>query len=95
MRRRDAASARCTPPNRSRQVTFPVFGGAADVPVNGRFAEFLHSLGVPRWRAWIGALSGKGWWRMSGSPAMEGMTLAWFESQGLVSLTMKYEQLNR
>ena len=63
--------------------------------VNGRFAEFLHSLGVPRWRAWIGALSGKGWWRMSGSPAMEGMTLAWFESQGLVSLTMRYEQLNR
>jgi RNA-directed DNA polymerase len=62
----------------------------------GPIAEFLHQLGVPKWRAWIGALSGKGWWRLSGSPpATEGMSLAWFESQGLVSLTMRYEQLNR
>jgi RNA-directed DNA polymerase len=62
----------------------------------GPIAEFLHQLGVPKWRAWIGALSGKGWWRLSGSPpAAEGMSLAWFESQGLVSLTMRYEQLNR
>lgn len=63
-------------------------------------AEFLHRLGVPKWRAWIGALSGKGWWRLSGSlsgspPATEGMTLAWFESLGLVSLVQRYEQLNR
>ena len=58
-------------------------------------ADFLHRLGVPKRRAWIGALSGKGWWRLSGSPpAMEGMTLAWFESQGLVSLTQRYAQLN-
>jgi RNA-directed DNA polymerase len=62
----------------------------------GPIAEFLHQLGVPTWRAWIGALSGKGWWRLSGSPpATEGMSLAWFESQGLVSLTVRYEQLNR
>lgn len=59
-------------------------------------AEFLHQLGVPKWRAWIGALSGKGWWRLSGSPpAMEGMTLAWFDSLGLVSLVQRYGQLNR
>ncbi|MDQ3224037.1 MAG: group II intron reverse transcriptase/maturase [Gemmatimonadota bacterium] len=59
-------------------------------------ADFLHRLGVPKWRAWIGALSGKGWWRLSGSPpAMEGMTLAWFESLGLVSLVQRYGQLNR
>ncbi len=62
----------------------------------GSIAEFLHQLGVPKRRAWIGALSGKGWWRKSGSPpAMEGMTLAWFESLGLVSLAQRYEQLNR
>lgn len=62
----------------------------------GPIAEFLHQLGVPKWRAWIGALSGKGWWRLSGSPpATEGMSLAWFESLGLVSLVRRYEQLNR
>lgn len=62
----------------------------------GPIAAFLHELGVPKWRAWIGALSGKGWWRLSGSPpAMEGMTVAWFESLGLVSLAQRYEQLNR
>jgi RNA-directed DNA polymerase len=52
----------------------------------GPIAEFLHQLGVPKWRAWIGALSGKGWWRLSGIPPVtEGMTLAWLESQGLVT----------
>lgn len=59
-------------------------------------ADFLRQLGLPEWRAWIGALSGKGWWRQSGSPpAMEGMNLAWFESLGLVSLVQRHELLNR
>ena len=59
-------------------------------------ADFLRRRGVPAWRAWIGALSGKGWWRLSGSPpATEGMPLAWFESLGLMSLSQRYEQLNR
>jgi RNA-directed DNA polymerase len=59
-------------------------------------ADFLHRLGVPKWRAWIGALSGKGWWRLSGSPpSAEGMSVAWFESLGLVSLVRRYGQLNR
>jgi len=59
-------------------------------------ADFLRRLGVPERRAWIGALSGKGWWRLSGSPpATEGMSLAWFESLGLLSLVQRYEQLNR
>ncbi len=59
-------------------------------------ADFLHRLGAPKWRAWIGALSGKGWWRLSGSPpAMEGMTRAWFESLGLVNLVQRHGQLNR
>jgi RNA-directed DNA polymerase len=59
-------------------------------------ADWLRSLGVPERRAWILALSGKGWWRLSGSPqAAEGMSLAWFESQGLVKLLSRYDQLNR
>jgi RNA-directed DNA polymerase len=51
-------------------------------------ADFLQSLGVPEWRAWILALSGKGWWRKAFSyQATEAMTLAWFENQGLIPLT--------
>jgi RNA-directed DNA polymerase len=50
-------------------------------------ADFLQSLGVPEWRAWILALSGKGWWRKALSyQATEAMTLAWFRAQGLVPL---------
>jgi RNA-directed DNA polymerase len=58
-------------------------------------ADWLRKLGVPQWRAWILAGSGKGWWRMSGSPsANEGMSNRWFESQGLMSLTSRYQQLH-
>jgi RNA-directed DNA polymerase len=57
-------------------------------------ADFLQSLGVPEWRAWLLALSGKGWWRKAGSPqAHEGMTVAWFKKQGLVSLVDRYVAL--
>jgi RNA-directed DNA polymerase len=50
-------------------------------------ADFLEGNGVPQWRAWLLALSGKGWWRMAGSPqAAEAMTIAWFDQLGLVSL---------
>jgi len=57
-------------------------------------ADFLQSLGVPEWRAWRLALSGKGWWRLAGSPqACEGMTIAWFKEQGLVSLVDRYVAL--
>jgi len=59
-------------------------------------AELLHRLGVPKWRAWIGALSGKGWWRLSDSPPMhEAMSLRWFESLGLLSLEAQYVALQR
>lgn len=58
-------------------------------------AQFLHRLGVPKWRAWIGASSGKGWWRCADTPPVhEGMSAAWFEQIGLVSLTGRYVQLN-
>jgi RNA-directed DNA polymerase len=57
-------------------------------------ADFLRGLGVPEWRAWILACSGKGWWRMAGTPqASEAMPLAWFQSQGLLSLTARYTAL--
>jgi RNA-directed DNA polymerase len=47
-------------------------------------ADFLRSLGVPERRAWLLALSGKGWWRKALSyQATEAMTLEWFEAQGL------------
>jgi RNA-directed DNA polymerase len=51
-------------------------------------ADFLQSLGVPEWNAWILALLGKGWWRKSGTPqANQAMSVAWFMAQGLVSLS--------
>jgi len=59
-------------------------------------ADYLQSLGVPAWRAWLLALSGKGWWRKAGSPqAHEAMTKAWFEEQGLVSLSKRYAALQQ
>lgn len=59
-------------------------------------ADFLQSLGVPAWRAWLLALSGKGWWRKAGSPqAHEAMTVAWFSEQGLVSLSVRYTALRQ
>jgi RNA-directed DNA polymerase len=58
-------------------------------------ADFLMELGVPAWRAWTTALSGKGWWRLSGSPSVhEGMSIAWFERLGLVSITQRYAKLH-
>jgi len=57
-------------------------------------ADFLQSLGVPEWNAWILALSGKGWWRKSGTPqAHHAMSIAWFRAQGLVSLSRRYAEL--
>ena len=57
-------------------------------------AKWLQRLGVPRRRAWLLAQSGRGWWRLSDMPgANEGMSLAWFDSLGLVSLTARYAQL--
>lgn len=62
----------------------------------GTVAHFLRACGVPEWRAWILALSGKGWWRMAGSPqAAEAMSIAWFDRQGLVSLAGHHTALNR
>jgi len=59
-------------------------------------ADFLMERGVPEWRSWLLALSGKGWWRMSGSPqANEAMPIQWFQQVGLINLTNRYLLLTR
>ena len=53
-------------------------------------AKFLILLGVPERSAWNTAVSSKGWWRLSSSPALHyAMTNAWFEELGLVNLMTK------
>ena len=57
-------------------------------------AEFLWDLGVLWNQCWTTAASGKGWWRMAHSPsAQHGMSNAWFEKQGLISLFDRYVKL--
>ena len=59
-------------------------------------STFLRDNGVPTWQAWLLARSGKGWWRMAGSPqAAHSMPIAWFEKAGLVSLALHHIALNR
>jgi group II intron reverse transcriptase/maturase len=56
--------------------------------------RFLKKLGVPTWRCWLVALSGKGWWRLSATPqAQEGMNLEWFKKIGLFDLDENYQRL--
>jgi len=53
--------------------------------------RFLKSLGVVEWRAWLLALSGKGWYRKSCSPpAHEGMNGLWFTKIGLFDMASYY-----
>jgi len=57
-------------------------------------ANFLMKCGVPARKAWPLAVSGKGWWRRSGSPpANAAMTLQWFAKHGLVSLQAHHAAL--
>ncbi|WP_202802914.1 group II intron reverse transcriptase/maturase, partial [Singulisphaera acidiphila] len=56
--------------------------------------DFLLRQGVPRVSAWVTALSGKGWWRLSGSPAAhQAMDQPWFDSLGLVNLAQRHATL--
>ena len=58
--------------------------------------RFLTKLGVEKTLCWRTALSGKGWWRLSNSPALNiGMNNKWFIEQGFYSLTENYKQLYR
>ena len=57
-------------------------------------ADFLQALGVPEWRAWLLASSGKGWWRLAGSPqACEAMKVEWFDRLGLIQCSQYYKAL--
>jgi hypothetical protein len=54
----------------------------------------LQNLGVCKHRAWIIALSGKGWWRKAKSPQLQtAMNNAWFETKGLKSAMSIYATL--
>lgn len=58
--------------------------------------RFLTRLGVENTLCWRTALSGKGWWRLSNSPALNiGMNNQWFRDKGFYSLTENYKRLYR
>ena len=55
--------------------------------------RWLRSLGMTEKRCWLTALSGKGWWRLSNSPAVnEAMNKEWFALQGYYSLAAHYHR---
>ena len=58
--------------------------------------RWLRKLGVEEKLSWRMALSGKGWWRISNSPALNiGMNNMWFAEQGYYSLSENYKSLHR
>ena len=58
--------------------------------------KFLKAYGVKAYQAWILALSGKGWWRMSLCPqAHQAMGIPWFKEQGLVGVLERWEAYRR
>jgi RNA-directed DNA polymerase len=59
-------------------------------------ARMLQASGVPGRRAWLTALSGKGWWRRSHSPPVqEGLSLRWFTAQGLIGPLQQFVMVQR
>jgi RNA-directed DNA polymerase len=57
--------------------------------------RFLRKLGVEETLCWRTGSSGKGWWRLSNSPATNiGMNNKWFEQQGYYSLASNYLKLH-
>lgn len=58
--------------------------------------RWLRKLGVEETLSWRTALSGKGWWRLSNSPAINiGMNNLWFSTNGYFSLYENYMSLHR
>lgn len=58
--------------------------------------RWLRKLGVEEKLSWRTALSGKGWWRLSNSPALNiGMNKMWFTQHGYYSLLENYKSLHR
>ncbi len=70
-----------------------------------RLKQCKRTIGIVRWLrklkveetlCWRTALSGKGWWRLSNSPALNiGMNNQWFFTQGYYSLSKNYQSLHR
>lgn len=55
--------------------------------------RLLRKLGMDEKRSWLTALSGKGWWRLSNSPAVnEAMSKDWFATQGYYNLSAHYNR---
>ncbi len=58
--------------------------------------RWLRKLGVDEALSWRTALSGKGWWRLSNSPAFNmGMNKMWFAQHGHYSLSENHKSLHR
>ncbi len=58
--------------------------------------RWLRKLGVEETLSWRTALSGKGWWRLSNSPALNmGMNKMWFAQHGYYSLSENHKSLHR
>jgi group II intron reverse transcriptase/maturase len=58
--------------------------------------RWLRKLGVEETLCWRTALSGKGWWRLSNSPALgTGMNNEWLAGEGYYSLSANYQSLHR
>ena len=58
--------------------------------------RWLRKLGVEETLSWRTALSGKSWWRLSNSPALNmGMNNQWFSEQNYYSLHHSYQILHR
>ncbi len=58
--------------------------------------RWLRKLGVDEALSWRTALSGKGWWRLSNSPALNmGMNKMWFAQHGHYSLSENHKSLHR
>jgi len=58
--------------------------------------RFLMKLGVEITLAWRTALSGKSWWRLSNSPALNmALNFKWFSEHGYYSLVDNYQRLHR
>jgi len=58
--------------------------------------RWLRKLGVEETLSWRTALSGKSWWRLSNSPALNmGMNNDWFAEHGYYSLHTNYLSLHR
>jgi group II intron reverse transcriptase/maturase len=58
--------------------------------------RWLRKRGVEETLSWRTALSAKGWWRLSNSPALNiGMNKMWFAQQGYYSLSENYQSLHR